>query len=153
LRIYLELFEATLAAIQARVQIYGDCPEGYAARAVSSIDVENFHGQLHRQHHHGAQTATVWEVQGSLAHLAVATKIKKLPAFSKLLEIPEEDSFYPLPFTGENLSQKLKLKDCLFDKTPGSKKNKEVRPRTVNEPPRGAVPVRTAGFHKRNEER
>ena len=67
--------------------------------------------------------STVWEVQGSLA---VATKIKKLPAFSKLLEIPEEDSFYPLPFTGENLSQKLKLKDCLFDKTPGSKKNKEV---------------------------
>ena len=44
----MDLFEATLAAIQARVQLYGDCPDGYAARAISSIDTENFHGMLHR---------------------------------------------------------------------------------------------------------
>ena len=124
--LFQELFEATLAAIQARVQLYGHCPEGYAARAASSIDVENFHGQLHRQHHHGAQTASVWEIEGSLSHLAVAMRLKKEPAFSRLLEIPEEDSFYPLPLTGEDLSQKLRLTDCLFDTLPSSNKNKEV---------------------------
>ena len=33
---------------RARVQLYGACPKGYAARAISSIDTENFHGMLHR---------------------------------------------------------------------------------------------------------
>ena len=60
------------------MQLYGACPEGYAARAVSSIDVENFHGQLNRQHHHGAQMASLYQVQSSLSHMVVAMKIKKV---------------------------------------------------------------------------
>lgn len=148
-----ELFEATLAAIQARVQLYGACPNGYAARAISSIDTENFHGILHRQHHHGAQTASVYEVEGSLAHLTVALKIKKEPAFVGLLSpIQEDDSIYPIPMTGFNISQRINLVNCNFDLIKGSNKNKEAIPRRLHEPPRGALPVRAAGNHKANEE-
>ena len=34
-----------------------------------------------RQHHHGAQTASVWEIEASLSHMVVALKIKKEEAF------------------------------------------------------------------------
>ena len=54
-------------------------------------------------------------------------KIKKEPAFSGLLEpLSEEDSQYPVPVTGTNISQKLTLRDCNFDLIKGSAKNKEV---------------------------
>ena len=53
-------------------------------------------------------------------------KLKKEPDFSRLLEITEEESFYPLPLTGEDLSQKLRLTDYLFDTIPSSNKNIKV---------------------------
>ena len=121
-----DLVEATLAGIQARVQLYGTCSGGYAARAISSIDVENFHSVLNRQHHHGGEMASLYEVQGSMSHIVVATKIKKEAMFRNLLEIRDEDSHYPLPETGIDLSQKLCLNNCRFDIVAGSKRNKEV---------------------------
>lgn len=147
-----DLVEATLAGIQARVQLYGTCSGGYAARAISSIDVENFHSVLNRQHHHGGEMASLYEVQGSMSHIVVATKIKKEAMFRNLLEIRDEDSHYPLPETGIDLSQKLCLNNCRFDIVAGSKRNKEGRTLRLHEPPRGARPVRLAGGHKRNEE-
>ena len=92
------------------------------------------------------------EVQGSMSHIVVATKIKKEPMFRNLLEIAEENSHYPLPETGINLSQKLCVKNCRLDIVAGSKRNKEGRMLRLNESPRGARPARLAGGHKRNEE-
>ena len=80
-----------------------------------------------RQHHHGAQTASVYEIQASLSHLTVALKIKKEPAFAGLLSPVEEDSaLYPIPMTGYNLSQNLNIVNCSFDLIKGSARNKEV---------------------------
>ena len=76
-----ELVEATMAACQMRFQLYGACPSGYAARAPSSIDVENFHGVLNRQHHHGAQQATIHQIQRTLSHMVMLNVIKKEPVF------------------------------------------------------------------------
>ena len=82
---------------------------------------------LFRQHHHGAQTASVYEVKGSLAHLTVALKIKKEPAFVGLLSpVQEDQSLNPIPMTGFNISQRINLVNSKFDLIKGSNKSKEV---------------------------
>ena len=130
-----ELVEATMGACQVRVMLYGVCPEGYAARAASSIDPENCHGIINRQHKTGAQTATVARTEGTLSQVVMLVKLKKNPVFNNLGEIDERTSLYPVPKTqaGEasnpeewKISDRLSIRSCAFDTMPGSKRNKEV---------------------------
>lgn len=119
-----ELVEATMASCQVRLMLYGVCKHGYAARAASSIDVENFHGVLNMQHHSGAQTATIHQIQRSMSHLIMLQQIKKQPVFSKLFESPSE--IYPVSYTASDLSEQLNLPNCRFDQIKGSNRNREV---------------------------
>lgn len=113
-----------MASCQVRLMLYGVCKNGYAARAASSIDIENFHGVLNMQHHSGAQTATIHQIQRSLSHLIMLQEIKKQPVFRELFESPSE--IYPRSYTAADLSEQLDVTDSCFDLGKGSKRNKEV---------------------------
>ena len=92
---------------------------------LQSTQHANQRSLLFRQNHHGAQTASVYEVEGSLAHLTVALKIKKEPAFVGLLSpVQEDQSLNPIPMTGFNISQRINLVNSNFDLIKGSNKSK-----------------------------
>ena len=59
--------------------------------------------------------------------MVVALKIKKEKAFASLLSpLKEDESLYPIPMTGVNISQRLILNSCRFDLVAGSNRSKEV---------------------------
>lgn len=146
----MELCEATMAACQTRLMLYGVCPNGYSARAVSSIDVENCHGIINRQHHSGAQQATIHQIQRTLAHLILLTLVKRRPVFRELFD-PPKGGIYPPPQVGVAMSESLQLTDCAFDLIKGSGRNKENVPDQLHMAPRGALAIRSIGQYRRNE--
>ena len=59
--------------------------------------------------------------------MVVALKIKKEKAFTSLLSpLKDDESLYPIPITGYNISQRLNVTSCNFDLITGSNKIKEV---------------------------
>jgi hypothetical protein len=125
--------------------------EGYSARAFSSIDGENYHSIMNIMDHRGVQQSSIYELQRTLSHLTAMMVAKKFTRFESIFCSRTEN--YPAPQLGHGLAQTLAIKDCDFDKKKGSKRNKEVNPKIVNGPPRGALGIRAIGGHQRNEEK
>ena len=150
-KMFQNLVEETMQVTQARVYLYGMTTEGYSARAFSSVDAENFHSVMNVMDHRGVQQSSIYELKRTLSHLSAMMVAKKFTQFESIFCSRTEN--YPAPQLGHGLAQILSIKDCDFDKNKGSKKNKEVNPKVLNGPPRGALGTRATGGHKRNEEK
>lgn len=118
---------------------------GFAARAFSSIDVENAHCIINHLLRTGAQTCTVEEMARLMSHLQRMQILSKKKVGRTVLK--PSSSIYPTPRTGAGLSDVLT--SCAFDKT-RSNKDHEARPYSRNMAPKNQTGVRTYG-HKSGE--
>lgn len=137
------LIEDILCGIQARLCLYLICQfTGYAARAFSSIDVENAHSILNHLLKTGAQTCTIEEMTWLISTLMRMQILSKTEIGRSMLK--PSSTIYRTPELGEGFSDILVSGS--FDLSLPSRASKEDRPYRRHMAPRKQVGVRSHGW-------
>lgn len=139
------LAEDILCGIQARLCLYLMTPEtGFAARALSSIDVENMHSILNHLDRRGVQTSTIAEICHHVATLQKLHILRRTPVGRNMYR--GKSTIYREPEVGDELSECLTSSS--FDLSLPSKKRRLDKPRSRNDAVKGQPRVRQLGHHK-----
>ncbi len=120
---------------------------GYAARAFSSVDVENIHSIINYQDRRGVQTSSVEEMTRHISNLQRLQLLRRTQIGERLYA--PSSTIYHTAEVGSGLSQQLTCGQ--FDLSIPSKRCKETVPHSRHDPPRGLPRVRDLGHHKSGE--